>query len=504
MKEIEICLGLIAKTPLNARLLSGWPALSGLRPRRQLLLAHYFDTSAGLLARHRMGLRLRRESGRWVQTFKAEVSGLERVELNHRLSQRQASPPPALSAEGLPRKDQLLAMGLRRGDIAAILDLQTLREQFQVEVRRQTWAVTWGQSQLELAFDQGLLRANSQDRAFTELELELSAGQVRDLFEATQSLSAHLEGLGLEAFFETRSKAERGFQFAALQNAEGRHPRAAALAKSRAKERSQDTGSTKTSPILSLHLQNAAYRLSKEVIEVLETQEPEGPHQARVALRQIRTLLKLLINAGLIDPSVRLEEKASELADALGELRDLDVAEEKLLRPLERHLGFDASVTAAAVAISEQLQQTRSTLRQRLLTHDCRQFVLDVLAFANTLKDHVGLPEAQVFANEQAAWFRRRVKKRAKLEPTEENLHRLRLSYKALRYASPVLLALGADNTLAEEARKAAKAQDRLGNDHDRAVMLTTLQKALSRQTLPVHHQDRFLALAQGLLVGMK
>ena len=159
---------------------------------------------------------------------------------------------------------------------------------------------------------------------------------------------------------------------------------------------------------------------------------------------------------------------------------------------------------ATAVAISEQTNRIRESLRQRLLGHDCRGFVLDVFQFANTLKGHVGLPEAQSFANQQAALFRRRIKKRAKLEPTDENLHRLRLGYKALRYAGPVLLRLGADAALADDARRAAKAQDRLGNDQDRAVMLTTLHRALSEQALASHHQDRFLALAQGFLIGLR
>jgi CHAD domain-containing protein len=314
--------------------------------------------------------------------------------------------------------------------------------------------------------------------------------------------------LGLKAFLEPRSKAERGCQLAAfhlkdkkafkLTNRARVGPQKAGLAKT------QDSVPPNTSDLLSLHLQTAVHRLSQELIAVLETQDPEGPHQARVALRQIRTLLKLLVAAGLLDPSTRLEQKASELADALGELRDLDVAQEKLLRPLESQLSFDAAVIAAAVAISEQTNRIRESLHQRLLGHDCRGFVLDVFQFANTLKGHVGLPEAQSFANQQAALLRRRVKKRAKLEPTDENLHRLRLGYKALRYASPVLLELGADAGLADDARRAAKAQDRLGNDQDRAVMLTTLQRVLSQQALASHHQDRFLALAQGFLIGLR
>lgn len=508
MKEIEICLGLAAKTPITARNLSGWSALTGLRSRRQLLVAHYFDTHDSLLARRQMGLRLRRESGAWVQTFKAETASLERLELNHRLTQRQARPRPSLSPEGLPSKEQCLALGLKRPEINTLLSLENLEEQFQVEVRRQTWVVAWGRSQLELAFDQGLLHAADQQQAFTELELELSAGQWDDLFEATQSLSGYLESLGLKAFLEPRSKAERGCQLAAfhlkdkkafkLTNRARVGPQKAGLAKT------QDSVPPNTSDLLSLHLQTAVHRLSQELIAVLETQDPEGPHQARVALRQIRTLLKLLVAAGLLDPSTRLEQKASELADALGELRDLDVAQEKLLRPLESQLSFDAAVIAAAVAISEQTNRIRESLHQRLLGHDCRGFVLDVFQFANTLKGHVGLPEAQSFANQQAALLRRRVKKRAKLEPTDENLHRLRLGYKALRYASPVLLELGADAGLADDARRAAKAQDRLGNDQDRAVMLTTLQRVLSQQALASHHQDRFLALAQGFLIGLR
>ena len=165
-----------------------------------------------------MGLRLRRESGSWVQTFKAETASLERFELNHRLAQRQASPRPSLSPEGLPSKEQCLAMGLKRPEINTLLSLENLEEQFQVEVRRQTWVVAWGRSQLELAFDQGLLRAADQQQAFTELELELSAGQWDDLFEATESLSGYLESLGLKAFLEPRSKAQRGFYFAALHS----------------------------------------------------------------------------------------------------------------------------------------------------------------------------------------------------------------------------------------------------------------------------------------------
>ena len=508
MKEIEICLGLAAKTPITARNLGGWPALTGLKSRRQLLVAHYFDTPDSLLARRQMGLRLRRESGCWVQTFKAETVGLERLELNHRLAQRQASPRPSLSPEGLPSKEQCLAMGLKRPEINTLLSLDNLEEQFQVEVRRQTWAIAWGRSQLELAFDQGLLRAADQQQVFTELELELSAGQWDDLFEATQSLSRYLESLELKAFLEPRSKAERGFYLAALHSKDTK----AFKFTNKPRVGLKKTGLVKTpeqlppntSNLLSLHLQTAVHRLSQTLIAVLETQDPEGPHQARVALRQIRTLLKLLVAAGLIEPSARLEQQASELADALGELRDLDVAEEKLLRPLESQLSFDAAVIAAAVAISEQINRIRESLRQRLLGHDCRRFVLDVFQFTNALRGHVGLPEAQSFANQQAALLRRRIKKRAKLEPTDENLHRLRLGYKALRYASPVLLRLGADAALADDARRAAKAQDRLGNDQDRAVMLTTLQKALSEQALASHHQDRFLALAQGFLIGLR
>ena len=508
MKEIEICLGLAAKTPITARNLGGWSALTGLKSRRQMLVAHYFDTRDSLRARRQMGLRLRRESGGWVQTFKAETVGLERFELNHRLAQRQASPRPSLSPEGLPSKEQCLAMGLKRPEINTLFSLENLEEQFQVEVRRQTWVVAWGRSQLELAFDQGLLRAADQQQAFTELELELSAGQWDDLFEATQSLSGYLESLGLKAFLEPRSKAERGFYLAAFHSKDTKAFRFSNKARVSLKKTSlvktPEQLPPNTGELLSLHLQTAVHRLSQELIAVLETQDPEGPHQARVALRQIRTLLKLLIAAGLLDPSARLEQKASELADALGKLRDLDVAEEKLLRPLEGQLSFDAAVIAAAVAISEQTNRIRESLRQGLLGHDCRGLILDVFQFANTLKGHVGLPEAQSFANQQAALFRRRIKKRAKLEPTDENLHRLRLGYKALRYASPVLLRLGADAALADDARRAAKAQDRLGNDQDRAVMLTTLHRALSEQALASHHQDRFLALAQGFLIGLR
>ena len=500
--EIELCFGLTGPSLLTPRGLARWELLSDAQPRVQTLSAIYFDTSDFTLASHRFGLRVRRESGRWVQTFKAEKDGLARTEINHILSQRNLQPTPGIDTSGLPDRSELMALGMRKTDAVGIARPQALRPIFSVRVRRTSWLVTVGASQIEVAFDSGVISTDAAQSKILEVELELVCGQRSDLFAATQSLSLFFEAQGQAACLEPRSKAQRGLMLIAPTAQHHKMPKA------------RQAGSTGL--VLGAHLLRAAQALAAQVWVILESAHPEGPHQARVALRQIRTILKL-IHAATQDPSTDapmdlaidapgdpLLLLAAALADSLGELRDLDVATEKVLRPLRETLPTDQDILDASSLISTARSAIQETLRHDLARAQTRGLVIALLIRADELRTHHGLSPAAAFARGQAQLLLKRVARRRRVAHSPEGRHRLRLAYKALRYATPVLLQLGAEPSLAIAAKKAAKAQERLGDEQDKAVMLQTLRHHLSdTQTAQPLGQGRFLILVEGFLIGL-
>ncbi|MEY3969711.1 MAG: hypothetical protein RL617_724, partial [Pseudomonadota bacterium] len=354
-------------------------------------------------------------------------------------------------------------------------------------VRRTIWQVALGSSRLEVAYDLGTIETDSDQRPIAEVEIELLSGQRADLFAACQSLSVFLDGIGLPACLEPRSKAQRGLMLVYPESSFPGLPKAKATG---------ETGS-----VLSAHLLRATQALATEVWRILDTTDPEGPHLARVALRQIRTILKLLQSAtptGIEDP---LLSASSALADSLGELRDLDVAMEKVAEPLHAALEADHEVSEALHQARQAREHIRGNIREALRQQPVRSLLVSLIARSDALATQHGLPTAAVFAKAQAQQLLRRVSRRKRQATHVEGRHRLRLAYKALRYAAPVLLQLGADPSLALEAKKAARAQDKLGDDQDRAVMLHTLTRHLAGDEQDCRH-ERFLTLAKGFLIG--
>lgn len=500
--EIEVCFGLTGPSALTPRGLARWELLSNAQSRVQTLSAIYFDTPDFLLASHRFGLRVRRESGKWVQTFKAEKDGLARTEINHALSQRNLQPTPGIDTPGLPDRSQLIALGMKKTDATRVARPQALAPIFSVRVRRTSWLVTLGTSQIEVAFDSGVISTDAAQSKILEVELELVCGQRSDLFAASQSLSMFFEAQGQAACLEPRSKAQRGLMLIAPS---GRHHR---LPKAR------QTGSTGL--VLGAHLLRAAQALAAQVWVILESAHPEGPHQARVALRQIRTILKLIhaatqdsstdapMDRAIDAPGDPLLLLAAALADALGELRDLDVATEKVLRPLRETLPTDQDILEASSQLNTARSAIQEALRHTLVRAQARGLVIALLVRADEMQAHHGLLPAASFARGQAQLLLKRVARRKRVAHSPEGRHRLRLAYKALRYATPVLLQLGAEPSLAIAAKKAAKAQERLGDEQDKAVMLQTLRRHLSdTQTAQPSGPNRFLILVEGFLIGL-
>ncbi len=504
--ETEICL----TGPLEVAQLKKWASLQGIEPRRQQLQAVYFDTDRLDLARCKAGLRIRRESGQWVQTLKTEASGGSRQEWNFRHARLPASQLPAISPLGLPN-DRDATRGLSKPLVVALENPEALKPKFVVQVRRTIWVFHQGPSTIELALDLGFIQAADQSQvSVQELELELQAGQPVDLWRAAADLLGHL-GPGYQ--FEPRSKAQRGYGLLSPKFLEPQ------------KSRTTLVKGAKPSLVFAEHLRAAAADLTQWLLRIQQADDPEGVHQSRVCLRRIRTGLKLLRLVKDSDQLAHLNQAAGQLASRLGRLRNLDVSLERFWLPLDQALASDPHIGRATAPLLAAQAAERAALRLDLLMPEVGQLIcqLHILLESLDLPDQitrplpvtvtetetVGLLEPAVLhPSETLGEFllnrlKRRIKKltaRSKSDP--EALHRLRLAYKAMRYAAPILDDLGVKARLDTISKKAARAQERLGDDQDRAVALQTLQQAMQSQSIEGETAHYCLAVLRGYLAA--
>lgn len=163
----------------------------------QRLQARYFDTPQRELATARVALRMRNENGQWVQTAKAPgADPLTRFEHN---TQRPDDTLDLSVYDGTPLERVLAGLNA------------PLAPTYAIDVDRLALRVRHQGAHIELAFDQGVLRAGDVSLPILELELELIEGPVAALFSLAETW---LQEHGL--ILELRSKAERGDALAAL------------------------------------------------------------------------------------------------------------------------------------------------------------------------------------------------------------------------------------------------------------------------------------------------
>ncbi|MDW8845412.1 inorganic triphosphatase [Erwinia sp. MMLR14_017] len=160
----------------------------------------YFETADSQLRRWDMGLRIRGFDDRYEMTLKAAgqtLGGLhQRPEYNVDIAK------PELALERLPA--EIWPEGC---DLAALQ--QQLNPLFSTNFVREKWVVTYKQSEIEVALDQGEVCAGALSEPLCELELELLSGERDDLLAFASELT-DLGGLRLGSL----SKAARGYALA--------------------------------------------------------------------------------------------------------------------------------------------------------------------------------------------------------------------------------------------------------------------------------------------------
>lgn len=449
------------------------PLLAATPPQRLRLLNTYYDTPELDLLRRRMALRHRRKGWDWLLTVKT------------------ANP----ASGGLARRNEWEApVAPGQFDFAHVDDkeLRTWLEKrtprleaaFTTDFTRLAWIVEPEPgTRIEIALDRGSIQSKGQKEALVELELELLAGPETALFTLARALAA---GLGQRQALHpvAASKAERGYALFTGRRAPPLKSRPIPLAPDLA-----PLAAFRSAALDCLqHLQaNEAGAQQGDDVEYL--------HQARIAIRRLRSLFKLFAPALPEQFLARWTSPWRDLGRRLGQARNWDVFLNEILPPLAAAFPLAPEPARLASHASSRSQAAHLAVR-RLLAAPAYSWLL--LEFTGDLFN-LAAPDdkAPVLADLATRRLTRRIRQACRLarnlaELDSAGRHRLRIAFKRLRYAIEFLAPEPSGKPTRRYHRALARLQEHLGRINDQATASEILAAQLPQRA----------GLIQGWLAG--
>ncbi len=145
--------------------------LSGGEGRNTKMVARYFDTEDGALGKARLAYRTRKEGYRWVACLKGSgvsENGLhQRMEIEREVEHGEADLTVFADTDGA----QLIEAHLS-SELVPIVE---------TEFTRTSWLMGDRTAKIEIALDEGEIRAGGKTAPIREIELELKAGEVESV-----------------------------------------------------------------------------------------------------------------------------------------------------------------------------------------------------------------------------------------------------------------------------------------------------------------------------------
>jgi triphosphatase len=462
-------------------------ASRSLRPNDGELVTHrhlistYFDTPKHALRRNGISLRVRQAGKKHIQTIKTAMNGVAigRGEWEKRVDGNE---PDLRAARGTPLH-QLLSKRLRR-ELDAV---------FSTHVHRTVVPLRPGSSRVELALDEGHIRAGLYSAPLAEVELELKNGSLSDLFKAARTVAELVP-----ARLALKTKSEQGYGLIADQ------PTAAV------------SGSKIALP-QKVTLAAAFQIIGRSVLHHVAANEPavlaglpDGVHQMRVGVRRLRAAISVFSEQLRCEQTEAIRQDLKWLAGKLGPVRDLDVflsTKVKRLAAAEPPIAGLADLVGEleyrrAVA-AEAAKTAIASSRYRLLIFNALEWIEDG-AWLKRRSVHNGR-RAKPFASDLLARRIAKAKKRAKhiRHLNVHDRHELRIAMKKLRYSIYFFESLFHGDATAKALPRykdcLASLQDSLGALNDIAVHQKMVTKI---RTDAGDGKSHPVAFAAGAVVG--
>jgi len=427
------------------------------------LRAKYFDTDTKLLARSNIALRLRKEGQVWYQTLK--VSPQAAAVVRHEDTVRLVTPPgtePVVDTSRHSYSDQWAKFDKALKHDAT----QALKPLYETDLKRLSVDLRTRRGLINYAVDTGWI-SNVQKETdplqlalgytveplklpVKEIELELVSGSNMALIEAGTRL---VRDYGV--WLDVRTKSMRGDS----------------LAKAKLIMAPAKAQSVKITDDLSLEeffetvrkecVRHALVNASQLASE--EGYSPEHTHQLRVALRRLRTALKLFSRVQNFEVQT-WSDQAKFLATQLGKNRDIDVMSESIWPELRK-------INAPLVEFSAQegMQSPALIVRERKI----QSWFLEL----------IGRDLQPIEKHTQAHWsaifpviikWQKKCARGAKnfASLTVEERHDLRKKMKRLRYSLEFIEGECKSTKFRQFSKVLARAQNELGTYNDLQVAL--------------------------------
>ncbi|MEI7430859.1 MAG: CHAD domain-containing protein [Betaproteobacteria bacterium] len=481
-KEIELKLRL---SPSRARRLLEHPVLAGSSPQKYRLLNTYYDTPELDLRKRGVALRLRRKGwALWLMTVKGGDSGAGG------LAQRNEWEVP--TKPGVFNFEVVTDNRLRE---FLELNLPRLQPVFSTDFTRTAWTLNRAGSIVEMALDRGKIngRAVTGDRSqvsepLCEVELELIEGSSPDaLFDLAIELAADLQ-----LHPEIVSKAERGYALAD----------STVILPVKGFVSPVDKDMTPVEAFRAIAL-SCLLQLQRNEAGAVAGENPEFVHQARVAIRRLRSAFKLF-SPVLSESFVEIySSRWKALAGRLGGARDWDVFLAETLAPLEEAFPSDSDL-AALRARSEAIQAKAQESAVTALTHsEYSQLLLAFSAALFRVEPPTIAAQNKLSGSNLSRFAEQRLRKRiTKIEKqlgdhpkmSAEHRHELRIEFKKLRYALEFFAPILSHNRLTDYQASLANLQDLLGILND--------QVTASRLIKEMHAKGEPDSLIRGWIAG--
>ena len=461
-EEIELKL---AVAPEHVERFRRHPILRALKERpAQItrLVSTYYDTPHFELRHKAVALRVRKIGHARIQTIKRQLAGgksrLSRQEWERNIKGDR----PDLSLLEDPELRRLISPHSAKGKLAPV---------FVTDVKRQTWPIRIGTSQIECALDVGEITANGKRTPVCEVELELKSGRPARLFELARRLNA-----AVPLRIEPTSKAERGYSL--VLGAEPA-PRKAVTVKLDAAMSVREALAEITRACIAHIVGNVDCAHAGK--------DPEGVHQLRVGLRRLRAAFSVFGDAIPERERRALTGELRWLQQELGPAREWDVFIDETLKAMAKRVPDAEALkplnAAAEAARARAYVRARRALGNRRYT----DLLLQLEAWidggrwpaARGGKPENGKPAADLLeqpvlsfsADVLGAAHARLVKLGARHRKLDEGeFHKLRIRVKKQRYAIEFFRNLYTDKTARRYIAALKALQDVLGTAHDALV----------------------------------
>jgi inorganic triphosphatase YgiF len=473
----------LAIPPSVAETLFSVPVLkrnSAGRPESKRLVTTYYDTPGKDLARRGVTLRIRRANHKRIQAVKSVGdSGVANSRGEWEWQVESATPDLGLLKEA-PIANLLADLSEDRLEPVVVTDVVRTTQSLEVDG-----------DVVEAALDLGSIIAGRARQDIHELELELREGTPMSLYRLALELNS-----AIPFDIEVESKAARGFRLK-----EGLPPQA-----SKPSEMRLNADGPTIEALCAIIEETLGHLLTNQPVALAG--DPEGVHQVRVAVRRIRSALRLF-SPHLEQHAKRLfEDELRHAGQTIGEARDWDVfCDEILAQVSETPEVRKFSEMMKPPAEARRVAAHQTCVRQ-LQDPSFRALVLGLAAWIEEgredsgqigddgLKRDIGDVAGSLLDRLDAKATKRGRAVRPDASPTE--LHPLRKSLKKVRYSVEFLQSIFPPKKAKRFLSRLKKLQEALGEINDAAMATRRAEGLASDKHLELAPSVAAISLSRG------